>query len=291
MLAVPVALVLLRSTLTEAKPQAETTASAPARYDVASIRPNNSGGSRNSISLLADGLKATNVPLRMLIKMAYGVADYQISAAPAWVNEDKYDVEAKVDSSETDALRNLSPDQRQLVHQRMLQTLLADRFRLSLERVTKELPVYALVIAKTGPKLHLAKPGDTNAYGLKDSEGRGKPGTIGISDVVGGRKLIGQAVPMISLAQALTREFGRTVVDKTGLTGVYDFELQWSREEDPGPMFNDTESRQPARARFSDSSEASIFTAIQEQLGLKLDSRKGPVEILVINHVERPSEN
>lgn len=243
------------------------------------------------MSLLPDGLKATNVPRRMLIRMAYGVADDQISAAPAWVNANKYDLEAKADGSPTEALPKLGPGERKLVNQRMLQALLAQRFGLIL-RVTKELPIYALVVAERGRKLHVAKPGDTYADDLKAAEGHGGgPGTISTREMPGGRELLGQGISGASLAQTLTQELGRSVVAKTGLTGIYDVELQWSRDENPGPMLKGPEARQPAPARFSDSSEASLFAAIQEQLGLKLDSEKGPVEILVMNHAEKPSEN
>ena len=106
-------------------------------------------------------------------------------------------------------------------------------------------------------------------------------------------ELNGQGLPVGSLVRLLTQQLGRTVLDKTGLTGKYDFTLQWTPDESQAPMFKGTAGSQPGTSSTTppESSGPSIFTAIQEQLGLKLESQKGPVEILVIDHVEKPSEN
>ncbi len=166
---------------------------------------------------------------------------------------------------------------------------------MTVHRETKELPVYALVIAKNGPKLHEAKPGDTYANGIKGPDG-GPTGT-GIMRVKmgagGTSELVGQGLPIESLVRLLSGQLHRTVLDKTGMKGIYDIMLQWTPDESHGAMFKGAEGGQLGTdsAPSPESSGPSIFTAIQEQLGLKLESQKGPVEILVIDHVERPSEN
>jgi len=235
-----------------------------------------------------DGLSATGGTVQMLIMSAYGISPHQISGAPSWLNSEGYDIEAKMDSSTADELRKLSDDERRDQRQRMLQALLADRFKLTIHHESKELPVYALVVAKDGPKFQEAKPGDAYPNGIKGPDGHSGMGTM----MVGNGTLTGQGVPLMNLVRFLTRELGRTVIDKTGLTSKYDFTLKWT-EERQAPMFRGTEGSQPGTGGTAapESSGPSIFTAVQEQLGLKLESEKGPVEILIIDHVEKPSEN
>jgi uncharacterized protein (TIGR03435 family) len=187
-----------------------------------------------------------------------------------------------VDSPLRDKLLKLTEDQRQVEQQPMLQALLAERFKLGLHRETKELPVYNLVIAKNGPKLSEAKPGDTYPGGLTGLDGGGAHEVR-----VGRGVIIGQAIRTGEVAKVLTLAMGRPVLDKTGLKSIYDVKLEWAPESQ-GTIFNQPRSD---AAQSQESSGPSIFTAIQEQLGLKLESTKGPVEILVIDHVEKPSEN
>jgi uncharacterized protein (TIGR03435 family) len=194
-----------------------------------------------------------------------------------------------MDSSVADAIRKLDPEQRKDARQQMTQALLADRFKLSIHRETKELPVYALVVAKNGPKLQEAKPDATYSNGLKGPDGVARKGVMrmGLGEVTG------QGLSISSFARLLSQQLGRTVIDKTGLTANYDFTLHWTPEEGEGQLFKGTglapqgaDSAAPA-----ESSGPSLFSAIQEQLGLKLESQKGPVEIIVIDHVEKPSQN
>jgi uncharacterized protein (TIGR03435 family) len=131
-------------------------------------------------------------------------------------------------------LHDLNPDQRILVNQRMLQALLADRFKLTLHGETMEGPVYALVIGKNGPKLKESKPGDAYTNGLKVLDGRGGAGMLLIQG--GGGSLTGQAVSIQSLAHLLSQQLGRNVLDKTGLTGNYDFTLKWTPDDSQPPM-------------------------------------------------------
>jgi uncharacterized protein (TIGR03435 family) len=152
---------------------------------------------------------------------------------------------------------------------------------LKVHRETRDLPVYELLIAKGGPKFHEAKPGDTYPNGIKGPDGHSGPGLVWIQD----GQLTCQAVAMLELTRILSQRLGHNVLDKTGLTGKYDLAMQWPPPEDrPGGMFDGGENA-------AESTGPSIFTVIQEQLGLKLESHKAPVEVLVIDHVEAPSAN
>jgi bla regulator protein blaR1 len=267
-----------------ASPVAGTASKVPA-FEVASIKTNKSGTGMTTLRPTPVGFSASNVPLKALIQQAYGVEENQILGAPSWLGFERYDIEAKVSSSDTDALHDLNPDQRRL----MLQPLLADRFQLKVHSEVRELPILALVIAKGGPKLHEAKPGDTYPNGLKGFDGEGGPGMM----LMRPGQLTAQGLPLSSVAKLLSQQLGRTVQDKTGLAGKYDFTLQWTPDRDASPMPGAPEPGQqgPGATLSTDSSGPSIFTVIQEQLGLKLESHKAPVEVLVIDHVEAPSAN
>ena len=280
-IALPIAFGLINATPTRAQSQAgNTTASVPV-YEVTSIRPNKSGGDMVSLLNTPEGFTATGATLQMLIRAAYDVENNQIAEAPSWLNSQKYDIEAKIDKSVFDDLQK-SPDQGKLGRQRMLQALLADRFKLTLHREIKELPVYVLVIAENGPKLQESKPDDTYPKGIKGSDGRGHPDMM----LTGPGWLTGQGLPMAGLVGLLSQQLGRIVLDKTRLMGNYDFTMRWTPYKSQLPMFKGTES-----TSSPESPGPSLFTAIQEQLGLKLESQKGPVEILAIDHAETPSEN
>jgi uncharacterized protein (TIGR03435 family) len=194
-------------------------------------------------------------------------------------------VVAKVSSSDLAALDKLDEKQRL----RMLQPVLAERFQLKLHRAPKQIPVYALIVAKNGPKLHVAKPGDTYADGIKGPDGT-PGGHAGMMTWSRGR-IVAQGIPIANLLPPLTQLLERTVVDKSGLKGTYDITLLWTPEDDRTPMDNGAEGSRQGSRPAADSSGASIFTAIQEQLGLKLESQKGLIDGLVIDQVERPSEN
>jgi bla regulator protein blaR1 len=267
-----------------ASPVAGAASKVPA-FEVASIKPNKSGTGMTMLHTTPVGFSASNISLKALIQEAYGVEENQIFGAAGWLGSERFDIEAKVSSSDTDALHNLNPDQRRL----MLQPLLADRFQLKVHTEARDLPVLVLVVAKGGPKLHEAKPGDTYPNGLKGFDGGGGPGMM----LMRPGQLTAQGVDLSFVAKQFSQQLGRTVQDKTGLTGKYDFTLQWKPDRDPSPMPGAPQPGQqgPAATLSPDSSEASIFTAVQEQLGLKLESRKAPVEVLVIDHVEAPSEN
>ena len=256
-------------------------------YEVASIKPEKSGSMMFRVLNTPDGFSATTT-VQMLIRVAYGVEDNQISGAPGWVSSEKYNVEAKMDQDTADKLKKFGEAQTEPARRHMLQTLLADRLKLATHRETKELPIYSLVVAKGGLKLHEAKPGDTYPNGIKGLDGRPAPAGAHLMRM-GRGELTGQSIAMEQIARLLTQQTGRTVVDNTGLKGNYDFTLHWTPDQS-APALNGPGAGGPDSTTSSESGP-SIFTAIQEQLGLRLESQKGPVEILVIDHVEKPSEN
>lgn len=226
-------------------------------FEVASIKPSAPGGGQRFRMQFAEGgrVTASNVTVLILIQQAYGVRDFQIQGAPSWIGSEHYDIT-------TVAAGGTQPDDLGP----MMQALLADRFKLLLHRVTKELPVYALVVGKGGSKLQAS----TSAQ-MRIRTGRGQ------FDMQKGE--------MKTFANELARQLGRTVIDKTELAGEYDFKLEWTPDEaQSGP------AAEPGTVQI-EGTGPSIFTALQEQLGLKLESTKGPVEILMIDRVEKASEN
>ena len=241
----------------------------PTAFTVASIKPNKSGDDRFMLRPLpGGGLTATGVTLRMLIMNAYEVAGYQISGAPSWIGTERWDIEAK-----TEGVQGLLPRDQFAA---LLRRLIEDRFQLKIRRDTKELPTYALVVTKTGSKL---KPHPSDAAEKRPlmQFGRGSATFTNIS--------------LAGLAGQLSLDLGRPVIDRTDLKGGYDFTLEWTPATGEGgpEAFGLAPRAEPSSA--ADSNGPSIFTALQEQLGLKLESQKGPVETIIIEGVERPSRN
>jgi bla regulator protein blaR1 len=293
-IALPVVFGLLHATQSLAESGAQSGGGKAPAYEVASIKPNKSGDNKTRMGYSPDGFNATESNLLMLLMEAYGVNPHEITGAPDWLNSERYDIEAKTDRSTADELFKLNAEERRAERQRMLQALLADRFKLVVHRETKELPVYVLAVAKGGPKFHEAKPGDTYPNGMKLPGGHGGAGLM----FMGMGELTAQGLPIAPLVRELSLQLGRTVIDKTGLTGEYDFSLKWTSDVTVGAFGerlapSGTEGSHPGAGGTSEpeSSAPSIFPAIQDQLGLKLESEKGPVEILVIDHVEKPSAN
>jgi uncharacterized protein (TIGR03435 family) len=221
--------------------------------------------------LNADGISFRGVPMNMLIRESFGVEDDRILGEPAWV-KNRYDVEAKVDAEDAPKLMNLKIDQRRA----MLLPLLQDRFNLKYHHETRELPIYALVVAKGGVKM---KPGAPD---------NPKPAVM-----MNGRGNIKSTGTTIMLSHILSRELGRSVVDKTGLTGNYNYTLQWT-PDDVGMPMGGGGGGDAAPGKGDPSSDAggpSLFTALEEQLGLKLEATKSAVDVIVIDHIDLPSEN
>ncbi|HEX4006395.1 MAG TPA: TIGR03435 family protein [Acidobacteriaceae bacterium] len=255
-------------------------------FAVASIKPDKSGTMGVRLMFGPDGFTGTNIPLKLLIREAYGVNDDQISGAPDWTDTTRFDIDAKVDSADVAAMKDLTFDQRK----QMVAALLVDRFALKIHTETKDLPVYALVIGKGGSKLHAAKPGDTYPNGLKGPDG--EHGGAGMIMFNASGQLTAQGVPLSNLLRILSQQTGRTVVDKTGLTGNFDFTLQLPPMHGPMAMPHAPGDKPPgADEGADDNTGPSIFTAVEDQLGLKLESQKAPLPLIVIDHVEQPSEN
>lgn len=228
------------------------------KFDVASIKPSGSGVKRVAeVRPLPGGrISATYMAVNNLIQVAFRVRPYQISGGPAWLESDPYDIEAKPDNPAAAG-----------AWQGMLQALLVERFKLKFHRETKELPIYSLVLARKdgalGANLTKAKEG---SCADPNQPAAGKP-ACGFR--TGRDHLTGFGEPIGALADALSRILGRSVVDHTGLTAKFDFSVKYA----------------------DDASGASLFTALQEQLGLKLEAQKGPVEMFIIDGAQRPAEN
>lgn len=235
-------------------------------FEVASIKPSASDDIRTLIQLLpGGGLRISAATLKFLVTEAYQVRSFEISGGAGWIATDRFDIVAKSDrTAAPDEIpidpRQITQKQYQTMRELMrprLQALLADRFQLKLHRETREESVYALVVDKNGTKVQSS----TSFRGLH----------------IGRGELTGDGATMEMLVSALAGQLRRPVLDRTGLKGAFDFKLEWAP---------DTDSTSTV-----DSSGPSIFTALREQVGLRLESTKGPVEVLVIDHVERPSGN
>lgn len=270
-----------------AVPVAAQAASAPAslpEFEVASIKPNKSGSMMINMRMTPDGMIITGLPLHMLLRQAFGVPNDRLLGEPGWVNSARYDIDAKVDAADAPKLDKVPPQQRWA----MMLPLLEERFGLKFHRETRSVEVYALVLAKGGSKLKEATPGDTYANGLKGPNGPGGAGMM----MMGRGELTAQAVPMERLVQTLSLQLGSSVVDKTGLVGKYDIHLQWTPDEGSGQMMGPPPGgSMPGANAPPDETGPSLFTALQDQLGLKLEARKEPVDVIVIDHIEPPSPN
>jgi len=245
-------------------------------FTVSTVKLNNRNDGRWRTGPSRSGFSAMGVTMHQLIQEAYGIYENdRILAEPGWVTSQKYDVEAKVDDEDEPALSSLDIHQRG----RMLQALLADRFKLTAHPENREHPIYALTIAKNGPRLQATRPDAVPPGLFKDVGGlvrRSLPGELTV-----------QWMTMGALAQMLTQYVDRLVVGKTGLTAHDDFNLAWTPDEG-APTHPAGADANPMPAAPAG---PSIFTALQEQLGLKLEAQKGPVEVIVIDHVEPPSED
>jgi bla regulator protein blaR1 len=262
------------------------TSTPPLTFEVASIKPCAQYDGRTLIQVQpGGGLRTSGATLRFLVTLAYDVRPFQISGGPGWINSDRFDILGKPERgaasvTATDDLRNMPDSQSKTAQEQMrsrLRALLADRFQLVIHRETKEGAVYALEVGKNGAKL-------TPANGREESGFRGLR--------IGTGQLTGSVASLEMLVTALSNQLGRPGLDRTGLKGNFDFKLEWTPEaaqaavSSVGPLPPGADTP-PA----PDPGGPSLFTAIQEQLGLRLESQKGPVETIVIDRVERPSEN
>jgi len=282
-----VALIAVAVAILNAPPMRAQSATTRPAFEVASIKRNTSGTAGESIHIQRGGrFDVQNMPVRYIIWNAYKLSDYQISGGPAWINSERYDIFAKSDSDS-------SPDELLL----MLRTLLEDRFSLKIHRETQQGPVYAMTVAKSGPRMEHAEgtcvPRDPNHPPSQTPPGQKASNYCGnmrrSSRTLDGRGIpvgpVAGVTPLGTLSGQLSSILDRTVIDKTALTGISNFHLEWT----PIPAAAPPDGS--ATSTSNDADGPSIFTALQEQLGLRLESAKGPVDMLVIDHVERPSEN
>jgi uncharacterized protein (TIGR03435 family) len=230
-------------------------------FDVVSVKPNHSGAywfTVNSLKDKAGRFSATNVRLKDLVTLAYEQDEARVLGGPAWVESERYDVEAKVDGQ---------PSGQELLL--MLQSLLAERFQLKIHREAREISQYSLVVERNGPKFgpqfarvenRRCEPDAAPAAGCRGL--RFSPSSI-----------TAESVTLAELARALTAIAGNIVVDRTGLDGRYDFKVEWTR------------------SKGIDSVADSVRAALRDRLGLRLDARKGPVEMLAIDGAQKPAEN
>jgi uncharacterized protein (TIGR03435 family) len=285
-------------------------ATSGADFEVASVRP--SGPAANGLLGMVpiilpagDRLTATNVPLRMLIRTAYGLQDHQIEGAPRWLASERFDVTAKAGAGTGGSIEAMQP---------MLRALLAERFALRAHTETRELPVYALVVARDdgqlGPGIApsdsdcrhaeeeqrklldaFLKGGATALAGLLPRPGESRACAVMPSleaARTGGLGLRADGQPMAVVAQLLEALLGRPVEDRTGLAGLYDWDLTFDIRDIAAQMAAQAGINLPVGA-LPESDNPSLLTALREDLGLKVDSRRGPVEVLVIDSVARPT--
>ena len=234
------------------------TAQAPdTAFDVASIKPARPDARGYSIRPFPGRLSAENVTLKLLIAEAYHVYDFQISG-PKWMDSDRYDLEAKIAG-------DAPPSKTQL--RAMLQRLLADRFGLSVRRESKEMSVYMLEAGKGESKLQPTKHPDSPV----------------MFRVFQRRQITGENAPLEHLTDALTWLLGKPVLDRTGLEGSFDYKIEWSPDE--------MQLRSQEAPLETDGNAPSLAAALQQQVGLKLVSKKGPVDLIVVEKAERPRAN
>jgi bla regulator protein blaR1 len=287
-LALPVGLGIVRGQ-SATGPDTKTQPDVPdvPKFEVASIKAAKADDGRSLFEMTPDGISLTGVPVQMLLRTSFRMEADRIIGAPGWVTSNRYDIEAKVAPEDAPKLEKLKAQDRGA----MLISLLVERFNLKYHRETRELPMYALVVAKGGPKLTSSSkdaapeppPAGFGGTPPKGIDARGRmmmsPGRIESQDT-----------NLDMLAHALSPQLGRSVLDKTGLTGRYDYTLQWMPDNAPPPPPGGAGSAMHAEP-VSDNAQVPLFTAIQEQLGLKLESEKGSVDVIVIDHIDPPSPN
>ncbi len=268
----------------------QQTTEAPLAFEVASVKPNRSGVGPAKFGLPPGRFTVTNAPLREIIRVAYQVSDFQLVNTPDWTSSERFDIEATIPASSRDG-RPLTlgaggpPPQLYA----MLRALLAERFKLAVHPEKREMPVYALVLARKdkalGPAIAptaidcaaLAAAALANLNAPPATPRPGQPRKCGVFGAPG--RFQGVAATVAEFGQALTQVVGRTVVDETQLSGRFDFTLTFTPELNP----QDASPTAPIEPFVP------LTSALEEQLGLKLQSTKAPVDVLVIDHIEHPT--
>jgi uncharacterized protein (TIGR03435 family) len=229
-------------------------------FDVASIRPHAPDDNRFGVKMPTNGrFSATGSAAKLVLMLAYDVQETQIIGGPSWLATEKWDIEARSEEGVAHSVEET---------RRMLQNMLEERFALRIHRETEQRPVYVLTVAKSGPK-----------FKAREQDG---PSNVQIT----GKSISLERGKLARMTQILSTALGRPVIDQTGLGGLYDLSLQWDDAPVPGV---DTSGIEVPAAPAND--HGSIFTAIQDQLGLRLEPQRAPVEVIVVDRIERPSQN
>ena len=259
------------------------------QFDVASVKPAAPNSTFQGIKFSPGMIEVRDWSMKELIAYAWRVRSFQVLGGPPWLDSAHYDIAAKPETGSKRGEVNL-----------MVQSLLEDRFQLTLHRETKELPIYALVMArkdhKPGPQLLETKEGscvqrDETVHPAPPEPGQQPPKYCGQTNV-GSRHVRAVSIPIGTLAGILSTLLGRRVLDETGLTGTFDVILEWTPDDTRAVQLA-SGGLPPAGKKAGDAGASfpPLLAALDEQLGLRLDSRKGPTEILVIDRVEKPSQN
>ncbi len=231
-------------------------------FDVASVRPHDPSNPRFVVHMPNAGhFAAEGAPVKLLVMLAYNLQESQVEGGPTWLSTEKWDITAKCDDDHHSADET----------KRMLQRMLEERFSLQIHRETVQRPVYVLTVAKGGPKF---KPSEKKATNIHS----------------GGHSFLMERESIAGMTKVLATALGRPVVDQTELMGLYDLSLVWDDApvRDGGvPGANGLDTREP----IVGDEHGSIFTALEEQLGLRLEASRAPVEVLVVDGVERPTSN
>ena len=276
--------------------QTPTQTEADPKFEVASVRPNTSGDNKMSSKTFPGGrYEAINIPPRLLIMNSYALQPQQLVGAPDWISSERFDIVAKADGELGPPVSRDGPSRLQL----MIRSLLEERFRLKVHREPREVPIYSLVLARADGRLGSGLTPtavDCSAIAAARRSGGAPPDVLkpGERPQCGARVGFGELTaggqPLLELVSLLSTTVGRSVVDRTGLTGRYDIQLRWTPDRVLQRSAG-TAASEPIRVNGVeiDPNGPSIFTALQEQLGLKLESERGTVEALVIDHIERPT--
>jgi bla regulator protein blaR1 len=251
----------------------------PLAFDVVSIKPYAPNNMMVGIQTTPAGIDIVGMPLSMLMRQVLGFPNDRILNMPDWVKSNRYDIEAKVALDDAAKLKTLTDQERWA----MFVSVLEERCGLKLHHETRDLTVYDLVIAKGGPKLRPSQT--TSAQPNEPPQRNAKSGGVSISDK--GITISGYGDSTATIAHMISGQVGGTVVDKTGLTGTYDYRLQFAPDESMLARMPPSGSGSPP----PEMDGPSIFTAIQEQLGLKLEAHKESTDVIVIDHIEEPTVN
>ncbi len=284
-LALPLVFGLVNAPKMRAQEQAATAGASASNVEL--MVKSGAGGEAHRVGMMYSptGFKAMNTTLQALLQEAYGVQANQIMGGPDWIKTAPFDLQIgpEDDKSAPPSGTSIeqSLEQSRIRNQRLLRAALAERFKLALHPDSRELSTYALVVGDDGPKLQPAKAASSYPAPVKGPDGipMNKSFRIKLNGSQAGLEARGMSTS--DMASHFSRQLGTVVVDKTGLTGNYDFSLNWTSDASGGGTFN---------APVSDASASSLLAAIQEQLGLKLEPQKGPMQVLVIDHAEKPAE-